>query len=153
MKHAILNRTNLVLYALCATFLLIAASCTATEVAAVTAGLGAAAAGILDAAAPLMTPEQFAEMRAGVEGMDSTVQTTKATIGVIVDAFESFRDAVQAKHEAIATNINGQAVELAGKASNGAAMGYAAAGGTGGTAISRILSMLKHGVAGKQAAA
>lgn len=147
MLKAITDRTNLVLFALCALSILFATSCTATEVAAVTAGLGVAAAGILDAAAPLMTPAQFAEMRQGIEGLDGGIQATKTTIGVIVNAFESFRDAVQAKHEIIVANAQGQAVELATKASTGAAMGYAAAGGTGGTALSRLFSMVKHGVA------
>ena len=148
MRHALTDRTTLVLFALCAAFLALGASCTATEVAATAgtvAALGTAAASLLDVVAPLMTPEQFAEFRAGVEGIDGTVQATKSVLTVVVDAFETFKEAVDAKNQAVGAALQATQVELAGKAGTGEAVGYALGGGAGGTALSRVLSLVKHG--------
>ncbi len=126
-----------------------AVSCTATEFAAGAAVVSAGAASILDAVGPLLSPEQFAEIRAGVESLDGGVAATKATVSVIVDAFESFRDAVAAKHDALAAATHAQEVLLASKATTGEAAGYALGGGALSTGASRWLSMVKHGVAAR----
>lgn len=147
MKQALTDRTTLVCLALCALFLSLGAACTATEVAATAgtvAALSTAAASLLDVVAPLMTPEQFAEFRASVEGIDGSVQATKSVLTVVVDAFETFKNAVDAKNQAVGAALQATQIELAGKAGTAEAVGYALGGGAGGTALSRVLSTLKH---------
>ena len=159
MKHALTDRTTLVLLAICFALLTLA-GCTAAEVAsagATIAALGAAAQGLLDVAAPLMSPEDFATFREGVTTLDGGVQATKSVLGAIVDAFEGFRDGVNAKNATVATTLQEQATaliqhaaEIEGKPSTGEVVLYGTGGGSaGGTAVSRILSMLKHGVPAK----
>lgn len=160
MKHALLDRTNLVLFAVCAALLTLA-SCTATEVASATgtiAALGAAAQAMADVVAPLMSPEDFAKFREGISEIDGGVQATKSVVGAIVDAFETFRDGVNTKNAAIGSTLQEQAAallvqanEIAAKPTTGDVVLYGTGGGAaGGTGLSRVLSMLKHGVAPKQ---
>lgn len=143
-----LNRTNVILFVvacLCFTF---AVSCTTAELGA-TAGivgtLGASAKMLAEVVAPLMSPEQYAAFVESVNDIDGTVQQTKAVLGSIVDAFGQFKEGVEARNEIVATTLQGQAVELAGKTSTGEAIGYSGGGGAAGTLLSRVLSMLKHG--------
>ena len=146
MKLQTPDRATVALLISGALLLVFAVSCTATEFAAGAAVVSAGAASILDAVGPLLSPEQFAKIRAGVESLDGGVAATKATVSVIVDAFESFRDAVAARHDALAAASHAQEVLLAGKATTGEAVGYSLGGGAVGTGASRWLSMVKHGV-------
>lgn len=153
--NAYLNRTNLILCVVAAICFGFAISCTAAEAAAVTgtvAAVGAAAKSLLDVAAPLMTPEQFAEFRQGVAGIDGTVEATKSVLGAVVEAFEVFRDGVNAKTAAIGTQLQTHSVDIAQRTTTGEVVGYSTGGGAAGTVLSRILSVVKHGVAGKAAA-
>ena len=145
-----LNRTNVILLTITA-FCFVFASCTAAEIVAVTTAVGAGAGIMLDAAAPFMSTEQFAEFRNGVEQIDGSVEATKSVLTVIGDAFASFRDAVQARELAQAATINEQAHTIAAMPARAEVAAWGIGGGSGGTALSRMLSMLKHGTPGTPA--
>lgn len=155
MTKAILSdRTNIWLALAAVSLFLWAASCTAADAAAVAgtvAAVGAAATTMLDVVAPLMTPEQFAEFREGVAGIDGQVETTKSVLNAVVDAFQQFRDGVNAKTAAIGQTLQSQEVAIAERTTSGEVIGYSAGGGAAGTLGSRVLSMLKHGVEPKAA--
>lgn len=127
----------------------LAACSSPAEFAATVAAVGTSATAILEAMAPIMSPEQFAAVREGIEGMDDSVQATKSVMGVLVNAFEQFRDAAEMKFQQQGAVIQSQATELAARPDR-AEMVYTA-GGTGGaaTVASRVLSAFKHGKAPK----
>jgi hypothetical protein len=137
-----LNRTNIVLLLITAACFTLA-SCTATELATVTAA-GAGFVAILDAAAPFMSAEQFSEFRQGVEHIDSGVEATKSVLHVLGDAFATFRDAVQVRDVAQTQVINDQASMVAALPGRAEVAAWGVGGGTGGTAFSRVLSAFKH---------
>jgi len=149
-----LNRTNVVLLLVSMISFAFAVSCTAADAATVTgaaAALGAGAKMLAEVVAPLMSPEDYARFVEGVNDIDGTVQQTKAVLGSIVDAFGQFKEGVEARNEIVATTLQGQAVELAGKTTTAEAVGYSGGGGTLGAIASRILSMRKHGTPGRAA--
>lgn len=152
MKHALTDRITLALFAMGVLLLTMAASCTAADAAAASgavAAVGASAAALLDVVAPLMSPEQFAEFRQGVEGIDGTVQATKSVLGSIVDAFGHFREAVDTKMQTVGTTLQQTQVDIASKATTQEVLGYTVGGASVSTGASRALSMLKHNVAPK----
>lgn len=155
LSQALRERTNVLLLILFAIFAAVACSCTAAEIASTTATIGAvsaAAAAMLDVAAPLMSPEDFAQFREGVNTLDGGVQATKSVLSAVVDAFETFRDGVNTKNAQVAQTITEHTQSIASnvqaldsKTGTGEVAAWSATGGTGGTVVSRIMSMLKHG--------
>lgn len=142
------DRWSVLLLVVALLALLGAAACTAAQAAtaaSIATAVGAGAAAMLDIAKPLMTPEQFAEFRMGVEHIDGTVEATQAVLGSVVDAFATFRDAVNAKAVATVDALHATQVALASKADTGEVVGYSVGGGALGTAASRVLSVMKHG--------
>tara|TARA_R110000796_G_scaffold229663_4_gene347070 strand:+ start:5630 stop:6088 length:459 start_codon:yes stop_codon:yes gene_type:complete len=139
-----LNRTNVVLLLITAVCFTLASCAGTAEFVAGAAAISGGAIAILDAAAPFMTPEQFGDFRNGVEGIDSTVEATKSVLTVLGDAFANFRDAVQARDVAQTSVINDQAATIGNMPGRAEVAAWGVGGGSGGTALSRVLSAFKH---------
>tara|TARA_R110002126_G_scaffold10482_10_gene47679 strand:- start:675 stop:1130 length:456 start_codon:yes stop_codon:yes gene_type:complete len=140
-----LNRTNVVLLLICFVSCTFAACASPAEFIAGTAAVGAGATTLLEVLKPILPPEEFAKLHAGVGAMDGAIETTKTVLGSVVDAFALFRDAVQAHDVAQTATINDQASTIAGMPGRTEVAAWGVGGGSGGTALSRILSMKKHG--------
>lgn len=140
----ILGPANLLLILVVAAGLTLAA-CTTDQMVATVVGLSAGAQAILDAAAPLMSPEDFARLRNGVDAIDGDIGAAKSVLDAMVTAFAQFRDRAHDIAEVQANAVQALQVKTEGLATHGEVVGYSTAAGAGGTAVSRILSALKHG--------
>lgn len=130
------------------------ASCQATpeQVAVVTGALTAGATELLNVMRTVLSPEQFAKLQGAVHQIDGTAQSTQAVVSSIVEALATIRDHVNqqlADHahqlqvaQATITNLPTRAEALMEGG------GYASAA----VAVSRFLSLLKHGSAADVAA-
>lgn len=133
--------------------LLFLSSCTATPaeaVAAISAGVGAAAAFVRELT-PLLSPEMQAKLSATASSIDGTVEATKMAIGVIADAVTQFKTAVGSQAAETSAALQKTSETIA--ALPGREEVYLAGGGFGalGTAASRAMSIMKHGAVGKMA--
>jgi hypothetical protein len=142
-----LNRTNVILFLISAACFTLASCASPAEFIAGAAAVGAGATTLLEVLKPILPPEEFAKLHEGVGQMDGAIETTKTVLGAVVDAFAQFRDAVQAHDVTQTAVINDQASTIAGMPGRSEVAAWGVGGGSGGTAISRILSWKKHGVA------
>ena len=121
------------------------ASCSSpAEFTAGAAAIGTGAAAIMNAVAPLLSPEQLVQLQEGVANINGTVEATQAAVGAVVDAFTTFKTAVEANQAAMAA-------EVAERATGAEVALWSSGAGTAGAAASRFMSMLKHGVPARAA--
>jgi hypothetical protein len=151
--NPIFCRANVALLLVTLACFALAACSSPAEFAAGAVAVGAGAAALLDTVAPLMSVEQFAQMREGVGEIDSTVQATKSVLAAVVDAFEAFRDRVAEQDagrlqliQEQAAQVAKQAAALAERPERAEMALWSAGAGSGGTLASRLLSMRKHGI-------
>ena len=121
------------------------ASCaTPVETSAAVAAVGTSAVGLIEALAPLLSPEQLAKLQTTAQSIDGTVHATQSAIGIIADSITAMKSAV-------GTQIATQAENLAKAANSIATLPsreevYLVNTGTGAAAVgtSRVLSAVKH---------
>lgn len=142
-------KTNIILLTLCVLFLVLA-SCSAPP-AALASGIAAAGAsvvGIIQAIEPLLPPEQVAKLHATAQSIDGTVQATQAALGAVADVITSFKGAVGAQMTQHVEALNKTAAAVAELPSRAEVYYSSGAAMTGGTAASRLMSVVKHGFVG-----
>ena len=121
------------------------AACATPEqtIAAVTA-VGASAAEIVNAVAPMLPPETLAKLQLAASHVDGTVEATATAVSTIADAFARMKNNVGAQFVTQTEGLN-KAVQQLQALPTREELYYTAGGtATAGTAASRLLSRLKH---------
>lgn len=99
-----MNRTTVFWLACCALCFTLA-GCTMAEVASTTAAVGASAAAIAKAVAPLLSPEQAAALEMTATRIDGTVEATATAVRTIADTIHQLRTATEGANAAQAQAI------------------------------------------------
>jgi hypothetical protein len=142
-----MNRPNtttalLFLFAFLAFFL---ASCeTTAATSAVVAAVGASAVGMIEAIAPLLTPEQLAKLQATAQSIDGTVQATQSAIGIIADSITAMKGTVGDQIAAQARAMAEAAHQVATLPTREEVLYTNAGTGLAALGASRGLSKIKH---------
>jgi hypothetical protein len=126
----------------------LAASCaTSAQTAAAIGAVGASAAAIIEAIAPMLPPETLAKLQVTAASIDGTVQATATAVATIADAIAQMKTNASAQFAEQAKGLHAAVVQLGSMPSREEV--YLASGGAAaaGTAASRVMSRIKHGVA------
>lgn len=137
----------IVLFAIAAACILLLASCASTaQTAAAITAVGASAAAIIDAIAPMLPPETLAKLQVAAASIDGTVQATATAVSTIADAIMQLKGSMGAQLTEQAKGLQAAVVQIGSMPSREEV--YLASGGAAaaGTAASRVMSRLKHGV-------
>jgi len=137
-------KINLVLLLMAALCFVLAACATGPQTGAVVAAATASAVALIDALAPLLSPEDLARLQVTAAGIDGTVAATAKAVSTIADAITNLRSGTGGEIAKLAADLQSNAVMLADRP--GREELYLVSGGaaSAGTAASRILSHLKH---------
>ena len=121
------------------------ASCATPEqtIAAVTA-VGASAAAIVNAVAPMLPPETLAKLQLAASHVDGTVEATATAVSTIADAFAQMKTNVGSQFAAQTEGLNKAVQQLQNLPTREEVYLTASGTATAGTAASRLLSRLKH---------
>jgi hypothetical protein len=126
----------------------LAASCaTGAQTAAAIGAVGASAAAIIEAIAPMLPPESLAKLQLAAASIDGTVQATATAVSTIADAIAQLKTNVGSQFAEQAKGLQAAVVQLGSMPSREEV--YLASGGAAaaGTAASRIMSRIKHAAA------
>lgn len=121
------------------------ASCaTPEQTTAAVAAVGASAAALVQALAPILPPETLAKLQSTAANIDGTVQATALAVGTIADAIAQIKTNVGAQFAEQAKGLQTAVNQLGALPSREEV--YLVSGGSGaaGAGVSRLLSHFKH---------
>lgn len=146
-------KTTLMMLAVSLLCFLFAACATPEQTTAAIAAAGATATALVQALAPMLSPEDLAKLQATAANIDGTVEATATAVRTVADAIASIRSAGAANFAQVTDGLQKLAIQAASSPSTEAVLGYNAGTAALAVAGSRALSISKHGKIGKMAKA
>lgn len=137
-------RLAFLLFALALVCFSMAACATPAQTTAAITAVGASAAAIVDAIAPMLPPETLAKLQSAASHVDGTVQATATAVGTIADAFAQMKTSVGSQFAAQAEGLNKAVLQLQALPSREELHATNAGYGLAATGAARALSAVRR---------
>lgn len=144
-------RTTALLFLFAIIMFSMAACATPEQTTAAIAAVGSTAAALIDALAPIIPPEKLAALQATAGHIDGTVQATATAVHTLAEAVSQINAKAGAQIAAVADSVAKATHEIASLPTRTEVYEIGAGTGAAGTAVSRLMSVKKHGFAGTAA--
>lgn len=152
-------KTTITLFLFAVVLFAMAACATPEQTVAAVSAVGASAAALIEALAPVLPPEKLAQLQATAHNIDGTVTATATAVHTLADAIAAisakagtFGDAVQTKMLAFTDAVSSVTAKVAEMPSRAEVYEVGLGTGVAGTAASRVMSRIKHGTVPKPVA-